>query len=442
MIGAIAGPSADGCEDASPMSVRRPPNLLRRVAVDITPLRTARDFRLLWSGELISEIGSNMALVALYIQVYAITDSALAVGMIGLVQVVPMVFTTVFVGPVIDRVDRRWLLFIGQCGQAVGSLALLATAISGHAPLAVIYAAAAIVAGFGGFSLSTRNALTPNLVPRDELSAAVALNQTMFHTSLIVGPAIGGIVVKRYGLSWAYGIDVMSFAATILAVWLMAPHPPHREASSGATGWHAVTEGFSFLRGHRVILGTFVIDLVAMIFGMPRALFPILAQTQFGAGADVVGYLFSAVSVGALLGAVTSGWVHHVHRQGLAVLVAVAVWGLGILGFGLSGSALGLALGALVVAGGADVISAVFRSTMLATLVPDDLRGRIGAVHILVVSGGPRIGDVESGVVAALFTPVASVVFGGLACLVGVVVVACTMPAFRDYRNDAPRGSG
>jgi MFS family permease len=195
-----------------------------------------------------------------------------------------------------------------------------------------------------------------------------------------------------------------------------------------------MTEGFRFLRGRRVLQATFYVDLVAMIFGMPRALFPVLAVTQFGAGPKIVGVLFSAVSVGALLGAVTAGWVRRIRRQGLAVLWAVGVWGVGIVGFGLSGGELGLALAFLALAGAADVISAVFRGTILQQSVPDSLRGRMSAVHIVVVTGGPRLGDVEAGLVASLFTPAISVVTGGVACIAGIVLVALAVPEFARYR--------
>jgi len=214
------------------------------------------------------------------------------------------------------------------------------------------------------------------------------------------------------------------------------PADEEREAQAGALsrGWQDITEGFRFLRGRRVLQSTFYVDLIAMIFGMPRALFPVLALTQFGAGPEVVGVLFSAVSVGALLGALSAGWVSRIRRQGLAVLWAVAVWGLGIVGFGLSGDSLPLAVACLAVAGAADVISAVFRSTILQTSVPDNLRGRMSAVHILVVVGGPRIGDAEAGLVAALTTPTIAVLTGGLACIVGVGVLALAVPEFARYR--------
>jgi predicted MFS family arabinose efflux permease len=286
--------------------------------------------------------------------------------------------------------------------------------------------------------------MTPSLVPHEQLPSALALNQVMFHTSLIVGPALGGLIVGSAGLAWAYALDVASFGATILAVALMRPHPPRRsDADAPETGsWERLADGFRFLKGRRVLQSTFVVDLIAMIFGMPRALFPVLAVEQFHGGAEEVGILFSAVSVGALVGALTTGWVRRVRRQGLAILVSVSVWGCAIAAFGLSGDLIAVAVLCLAVAGGADVVSAVFRSTILQDTVPDDLRGRLSGINIAVVAGGPRIGDVEAGFVAAVFSPTASVVSGGIMCLVGVGLLAVLVPEFARYqRGDAPSAS-
>lgn len=430
-------PRADGSEFPAQQSV------WRRVAVDLTPLRTSRDFRLLWLGELVSEAGSYVTLVAVYVQVFALTRSAAAVGLVGLAQLVPLAFAALLGGPLIDRHNRRRLLLVGQCGQAGASGVLLVGAISGNPPLALVYLGAALAGGFGGFSLSVRGAMIPNLVPPEHLQSALSLNQAMYATCVITGPAVGGLIIEELGLAWAYGVDVVSFGATIAACLLMRPQWPvggsadgEREARGGslATGWAQVTEGFRFLRGRRVLQSTFYVDLIAMVFGMPRALFPVLAVTQFHAGPKIVGVLFSAVSVGALAGALTAGWVRRVKRQGLAVLWAVALWGVGIVAFGLSGDVLVLALGCLAVAGAADVVSAVFRGTILQQAVPDALRGRMSAVHILVVVGGPRLGDVEAGVVASLFTPTVSVVTGGVACIAGVGLLALAVPEFARYR--------
>lgn len=411
---------------------------LRALAIDLAPLRH-RDFRLLWTGEILSETGSAITLVAVFIQVYDLTGSAAAVGAIGVVQLVPLMAASLFGGPVIDRHDRRRLLFLAQLAQMGGSLLLLTGALLDSTPLPLVYVGAAVIAGFSGFSLATRSAMTPTLVPRDRLPSALALNQVMFHTALIVGPAVGGLIVGSAGLAWAYGIDVASFAATLVAVAMLRPHPP-RPAPDGAEdeslgSWQRLLDGFRFLRGRTVLQSTFFIDLLAMIFGMPRALFPILAVTQFGAGAEVVGVLFSAVSAGALIGALTSGWVHRVRRQGLAILVAVTVWGGAIAAFGLTGDLLGLACVCLAVAGGADVVSAVFRSTILQDTVPDQLRGRLSGIHITVVAGGPRIGDVEAGLMASAFSPTVSVVSGGLLCIAGVGLLAVFAPEFARYRR-------
>jgi MFS family permease len=412
---------------------------IRRLAVDTTPLRRHRDFRLLWTGELISQTGSQITLVAVFIQVFRLTGSSAAVGIIGLAQLGPLIVMTLLGGPLVDRIDRRRLMIAAAAGQAVASAALFLGALAGRPPLLVVYVAAGLSGGLAGFSLSTRSAATPNTVPPSELPQALALNQVMWQTCQIVGPAVGGLIVGRIGLSWAYGLDVASFGGVILTALRMSPQPP-RNGGSATTGWRGVVEGFRFLKGRRVLQTTFTADLIAMIFGMPRALFPVLALTQFHRGEEVVGALFSAVAVGALVGALTTGWVGRIRRQGLAVLVAVAIWGLGITAFGLVGDLLWAAFVCLAVAGAADVISAVFRGTILQQSVPDDLRGRLSAVHIVVVAGGPRIGDFEAGLVAALSTPTVSVVSGGLVCIVGVVALAAAVPEFARY--EAPRAPG
>jgi len=419
-------------------------SIWRRVAIDLEPLRASRDFRLLWFGELVSATGSQIALVAVYVQVFALTGSPAAVGLVGLVQFIPLALAAVLGGPIIDTRDRRRLLLWSQWGQVAASGVLLAGALADHPPLAVVYVGAGLVAGFSGFSLSVRTSITPNVVPKEHLAAALSLNQVMWSTTLIVGPAIGGVVIDGLGLSVAYALDVVSFGAAIGACVLLRPQVPTLspavEARGGALagGLAQITEGLRFLRGQRVLQTTFYVDLIAMIFGMPRALFPVLAVTQFGASAatrgSVVGLLFSAVAVGALAGALTAGWVRHVQRQGLAVLWAVAIWGLGIVGFGLSGDALVLAVCCLAVAGAADVVSAVFRGSVLQSTVPDELRGRMSGVHILVVVGGPRLGDVEAGLVASAFSPMVSVVAGGVACIAGVAILALAVPEFARYR--------
>jgi MFS family permease len=420
---------------ASDTSTTRPRSRWRRIAIDLSPLRE-RDFRLLWSGELFSEIGSNITLVAVFLQVDALTHSPAAVGLIGLVQLVPLMAASLFGGSWIDRYDRRKLLLIAQIGQMLAASLLLAGALAGDPPLWTVYLGAGLVAGFAGFSLATRSAMTPSLVPVDRLPSALALNQVMWNTAQIVGPALGGIVVGTLGFAWAYGIDVVSFAGTITAAILMRPRPPVIEDPDAEVlgSWRRLMEGVRYLKGRKVLQGTFIVDIIAMVFGMPRVLFPVLARTQFGGGPELAGFLFAAVSAGAVIAALTSGWVHRVVRQGLAIVVSIVVWGLAIAAFGLVGDRIAIALLCLAVAGGADVISAVFRSTILQATVPDSLRGRMSGIHIAVVAGGPRIGDLEGGLVASVFTPTVSVVSGGVICVVGVLVYAALVPAFARYR--------
>jgi MFS family permease len=425
---------------------RRVGRAVRGLAVDVTPLRRSRDYRLLWFGELISETGRQITMVAVYIQVFRLTGSPGAVGIVGLVQLVPLVLTSIAGGAIVDRVDRRKLLMVSQVGFATASAILLVGALASDPPLVLVYGASGLSAAFGGLDFPTRSAMVPNLVTRDQLPSAIALNQVMFNATMIVGPAVAGLVVARLGLSWAYGLDLATYGATLVAAALMRPQPPRSSTSpedERPSGLASIGEGFSYLRGRRVLQSTFTIDLVAMIFGMPRALFPILAATQFGAMGDaeaarITGWLFSAIAVGALAGAATAGWVGRIRRQGLAVMWAVALWGLAIAAFGLVGSNLWLAVLLLALAGGADVVSAVFRATILQSSVPDDLRGRLSAIHILVVTGGPRLGDFEAGVVAQAFTPTVSVVSGGVACVAGVAAIGLLVPRFARYRAGEP----
>jgi len=404
--------------------------------VDLAPLRESRDFRLLWGARLVSQTGRQFTVTAVYIQVFQLTHSAAAVGVVGLVELVPLILASVAAGWIVDAVDRRRLMLVAQVCYAGASGLLLVSALL-HLSVGYVYLFDGLSAAVGGVAQPTTSAMVPRMVGTRLIPSALALDQVMWNTTMIVGPALGGIVIATAGLSWAYGIDVITYAATIGAALMMSPMPPEG-GSATTSGLAAIREGFSYLRGRRVLQSTFVIDLVAMIFGMPRALFPVLAVQQFHGGPEIVGFLLSALAVGALLGALSAGWVGRVRHQGRAVMVAVAIWGAGIVAFGLAGGNLWLALACLAAAGGADVISAVFRGTILQGSVPDVLRGRLSAVHILVVTGGPRIGDFEAGMVATAFTPFVSVVSGGLACLAGVGVIALAVPQLWRYQAGGP----
>jgi MFS family permease len=424
-------------DEPDPTRTSRIGGFARRIAVDVTPLRASRDFRRLWLGLAASTFGSQFTIVATFLQVYALTRSTVAVGLIGLVGFLALVVGTLAGGTFLDAFDRRKILISAQVGYLASSGLLFAGAVHGDPPLALIYVAVAGIAATSAIDSPTRSAMTPRLLDKTQLPAAAALNQIIWNGAGLIGPALAGIIVAGFGFSWAYAIDLISIGLLLLASISIRPMPPS-EGERATVGWRAVKEGFAFLRGRQVLQSTFVIDIIAMVFGMPRALFPVLAITQFHRGAAVVGLLFAAPAVGAFVGAATSGWVGRIRHQGLAVIWAVVVWGAGIAAFGLVGAHLWLGFLFLAIAGAADVISAVFRNTILQVTVPEHLRGRLFGIHILVVTGGPRLGDLEAGLVAAAFSPMASVVSGGLLCIAGAAAVAWRAPAFRRYHAGDP----
>jgi MFS family permease len=407
---------------------------LRHVFIDVRPLRSSRQFRLLWSGQLVSFVGTQLSVVAVPIQVYKLTGSSLAVGLLGIVQVGPLLVCALFGGALADAFDRRRVLLAAQVCLAATSVGLALNAWAHRPALWLLYGLSAAAAGLAGIDSPTRAAAIPSMVKPAELPAALALNQMLMQAGLVVGPALGGIVIAKVDIAAAYWIDVATFGVSLAAVLAMRPMVP--EGGGTKAGVKSIAEGLRYLKGRQALQGTFVIDINAMVFGMPRALFPELGTRVFGGGAATVGLLYAAPGAGALLGALGSGWVGRIQRQGYAVLVAVALWGAAIAGFGFS-PWLWLGLALLAVAGAADVISAVFRNTILQLSVPDRLRGRLSAVHIAVVAGGPRLGDTESGAVSALIGARASVVSGGLACLAGVGVIARLMPALARWRPPA-----
>jgi hypothetical protein len=406
---------------------RRP---ARRLLIDVTPLRRSRDFRALITGETVSVLGTQLTAVAVPYQVYQLTRSSLAVGLVSLAQLFPLIIGSLVGGSVVDAVDRRRLLLVVESLAAACSVGLAVNADLTPA-LWPLFVLPALAAALSGFDSSARNAMVPNMVRRSEVSTANAMFQALFQLGAVAGPAAAGLLLAGPGIRVVYWMDVASFGASLLAVFLISPQPPGR--GGRRPGLRSIVEGFAFLRGRQAIQGAYLIDINAMVFGMPRALFPALASTVFGGGAATVGFLYAAPGAGALVGALTTGWVGRIRRQGLAVIIAVIAWGLAIAGFGLV-SWLPAALVLLAVAGWADVISAVFRNTIIQLLVPDALRGRLSGLQMAVVAGGPRVGDFEAGAVATVFGDTTSVVSGGLACIAGALILARLLPGFRHLR--------
>lgn len=409
--------------------------LRRRVGgllVDPAPLRHDRDFRLLWAGQAVSTAGRMITMVVLPYQVYVLTGDLLTVGALSLVQLVPILMFALGGGAIADAADRRRMLIAVQVGLAGTSLALVLIALMPDPSIVAIFFVAFVYAGLSALDEPARASAVPRLVPAHRLTAAISLNQLMFNASAVVGPAIGGIVLATAGVAAAYAIDMVTFGVAILTLLVMAPIPPAPGAPRPSLT--TILEGLRFAARRREVLATFVVDINAMVFGMPRALYPALALDVFAVGPAGVGLMASASGLGALVAAVLSGWTVDVRHPGLAVLGAVAVWSLGIVGFGLATFSFPLALLCLAIAAGADVISAVLRSSIVQQLTPDALRGRVSSIHVLVVTGGPRIGDAEASAVATLIGPAGSVVVGGLLSLAGVGLISLVLPEFRRLR--------
>ncbi|MDG4828291.1 MFS transporter [Solwaraspora sp. WMMD1047] len=402
----------------------------RRLVIDITPLRESPDYRRLWTGHAIAILGTQMTRVAVPYQVYVLTDSTLMVGLASLAQLLPLMACSLFGGSVADAVDRRKLLLVteGLLAAVVGGLALLA--LLDRPPIWAIFVLVAITAGLSALDSPARSASVAGLVRRQILPSAFALNQTLTQVGAIVGPAIAGVIIATLGLSMTYGLNVLSFALSVAVLSRMRPMPPAHAVTR--PGLQSVIEGLRYLRSKRAVMGCFLADLNAMFFGMPRALFPAIALDQLGGDAVTVGLLHAAPGAGALIGALTSGWVSSVTRQGRAVIISIIVWGLAIAGFGLS-HWLPLTIALLMVAGVADVVSAVFRQTVLQLSVPDHLRGRLSAVHIGVVTGGPLLGDARAGVTASVTSPAFAMVSGGLASAVIMAFLGWRLTALRRW---------
>ncbi len=410
---------------ASPSAPRR---RIGSLIVDPAPLRLDRDFRLLWSGQAVSTAGRMITAVVLPYQVYVLTGDVIAVGALSLVQLVPILVFTLGGGAVADAVDRRRLLLLTQLGLAVVTLGLALLALVPAPPVAGIYGLAFVAAGLGSIDQPTRASAIPRLVPPERLQSAISLNQIVFNAGAVIGPAIGGIVIAALGVAPAYLIDALTYGAAILALLLMRPIPPAPGAMRPSIA--AVVEGLRFARRRRPVLGTFIADLIAMVFGSPRSLFPAMALDVFGVGPAGLGLMSSATALGAMVAALFTGWTTRLQHPGRAVLIAIGVWGVGIAGFGLFTFSFPLAILCLAIAAGADVVSAVIRSFIVQSMTPDALRGRVSSIHILVVTGGPRIGDAEAAAVAALAGPATSVVVGGMLTVAGIAALAVGMPEF------------
>jgi MFS family permease len=405
---------------------------LSRFVVDVSPLRASRDLRLLILGEIVSGLGTQAVLVALPYQLYVETHSAFLTGLLGAVELIPLIAMSLLGGAIADRFDRRRLLLLVQIGLFVAPAILAAITFAGNPPLWALYVLGGALAGFNAVQNVVRSAIIPNLVEPRLLRSALALNFGLYQLTLVLGPGLGGILIGWLGVGAAYVTNAVTCLAMVAAVLPIAPQLPIGSDGPELGIWRSIGEGLKFVRGNQALMGSFAIDLVAMTFGMPRALFPVLSVSVYGAGAAGTGLLYAAVSAGATVAALTTGWMAHARRLGRITIFAVLVWGAAIALAGLVPS-LWPAAALLAVAGAADSVSAVCRSTINQSVTPDHMRGRMSSVFSLVVTSGPRLGDVEAGTVASVTTPRFSVTSGGLACIAGVGLIMLLFPALMRY---------
>ncbi len=409
--------------------------LFRRFRVDTRPFRE-RDFRNLWLGQAVSTIGAEIGVVAVPYQVYTLTHSTALVGLLGLASLIPLLVVPLIGGAIADALDRRTVLLRTETGMAFVAALFLGNSLLAHPRVWLLFVLQGLAVAIFSLGRPALSSLTPRLVPDDQIAAASALSSVYNSLAAVGGPAVGGLLIAAAGVPWTYAIDLVTYVASFIVIWLLPKLPPLGEVDRPSLS--SILDGFRFLGGRQALLGIFAVDTAAMVFGMPTALFPALALHSLGGNAATVGFLYSAPYAGALVCSLASGWTTHVRRQGVAVTIAACTWGAAIAAFGFMTS-LWPALVLLAVAGGADFFSAVLRSTMLLRATPDHLRGRLSGIEFAQVASAPNLGDLEAGVLASLTSLRFSIVSGGVFCIVACIATALALPGFLKYDSHEPQ---
>ncbi|MGZ4428841.1 MAG: MFS transporter [Nocardioidaceae bacterium] len=420
---------------AQDTETRRRRSWWRAVVTDTRPLQVSPPYRRLFFGNTVAQLGQQMTNVAVAIQVYDLTHSSFYVGLVGVFALVPLVLLGLYGGALGDAVDRRTLALVASAGLWLVSIALAVQAFAHNGSVWLLFGCIAVQSGFYAINNPARSAMVPRLLDRELLPAASALNMASFNLGFTFGPMLGALVIKWHGFGAAYTVDVLTFSAAYYALVRMPKMPPL--ANSPRAGLRSVVDGLRFLHRSPNLRMTFVLDLCAMVLAQPRSLFPALAYKVYGGGAATVGLLQSAPAAGAVVAFLFSGWVSRVRLQGLAIVVAVIVYGAVVGGVGLT-DVLWIGVAFLAMSGMADMVSAAYRSTILQVAAPDELRGRIQGVFIVVVAGGPRAGDFLAGSVASGVGERVALVLGGLACIAGVLVAVALQRRFLAYDADHP----
>jgi len=398
--------------------------------IDITPLRISRDYRLLFFGQVISTFGSAIGFVVLPVQVYQLTGSTLLVGLLSASEFILILLMAFVGGAYADFIDKRKMLRLTEIGHTVVTAMLVGNALLARPRVWLLFLGAALHAGLAALQRPSFEAMLQKLIPLELMSSVSALNSLRWNVTTILGPSIAGLIMARYGAAIAYSIDLLTFFASLAAVFLISTVPRATQTESRPT-LKSVVEGLHYAWRRKEILGTYLIDMNAMFFGMPTALFPAMAA---GFGAGTVGFFYAAPSAGALVATLTSGWSKKVNRHGLIVAIAAALWGTAMIFFGFAHN-LYLALFFLALAGGFDMISAIFRMTMWSQTIPHHLRGRLAGLEMISYTSGPKLGDAEAGIVATLFSIRTSVVSGGILCVAGTAIISALIPQFIRYHG-------
>lgn len=429
-----------------------------RLLIDLTPLRVSPAYRRLWFGTLLSVLGTQLTLVAVSLEVFALTGSSFAVGLLGLAALVPLIVAGLYGGAVADRYDRRTVALGSAAVMWLSTVGIAAHAWAGIESVPLLYALIAVHSGASGINQPTRGAIIPALVGMKLLPAANALGMMTFSVGLMVGPVLAGVLVASAGYAWTYTIDVLTFLASLYALWRLPALPPAREEGAavpqGRVGLSSVVEGFRFLGSRPTLRMTFIADIVAMATAFPRALLPAIGGVILGGGESAVGVLLAAMAAGAFLAGLFSGSFTRVQAQGWGVYVAICAWGAAVAAFGgvvwwgsslpegdpRLGLAMGLSAACMVVAGAADSVSGVFRNTILQAATPDHMRGRLQGVFVVVVAGGPRVGELITGGASTFLGEGLTLLVGGVLCVLGVSLLMRAQPQFLAYdaRSPAP----
>ena len=408
---------------------------LRRHRIDLTPLTTSADFRRLFVGQALSEFGTQITFVAVPLQVYILTRSTAMVGLLALCETLPIVVLPIVGGAIADAVERRRFLMIAQAIAAGLTLVLAVNSLLPEPRVWVRFAFSFLWASAYSLYSPAFRAWPARLLSPDLYTSALALEVVYYQSAALAGPVLAGFLSVKFGFEYAYLLDAVSYVAVIVALAGMRPSPPTAERAS--VGWSTIVEGLRFLRGKQVLQGTFWIDLNAMIFGLPVALYPAFVIDVLDASPSLVGLLYSAEALGSLLVALLSGRAKHVRRQGLVTIVACVCWGAGIVGFGFA-ETLWLALLFLMLASASDMVSGLYRDAILKTVTPDEMRGRMEGISLAVVGTGPSLGNAEAGLLASVTNVRFSIKFGGIACILGAGLLAIVLPKYRRYDAAAP----